>query len=435
MFTVKELREARGLIGDKYDALKATVEARDGKYTEDEFRQLNEFVSDIESFDAKIAAAEKREAFEARRAAEKLAANANPKTSDKEEDQIKRNFNLLGYLHEARTGTLTGINKELHEEAVKEARNLGTEVTGMGIPSLVLQKEKRDMNVGTTTAGGHAVAQDHKGIIDYLEDALVVKSLGADYMTGLVGSVKFSPEDSSAVAGWNTENGTAAELSPTLGSITMTPKRLTTFVDLSNQLMLQTSPNIEARVRRRLGGALARGMDKAAIQGTGSSNQPTGITATSGIGAVAMGTNGLALTWAKVVELFREVDVDNATIGQLAYLTNPLVRAAMQTIERSSGGNAFILDKANDPLNGYKLGVSNHVPSTLTKGSSSGVCSAMIFGNFNDLVIGQWGGLDIMANPYTKGKEGITEIIASAYADVAVLNPKSFAAILDILTA
>lgn len=433
MKSTQELKEARGLSVGQYDALKAKVEGRDGKYTEDEQRQLNDLIVATEKLDSEIEQSEKRDAFEVKRAAEKLAANANKgKSPDKEEESVKRNFSLLSYIAEARNGSLTGLNKEMHEEAVKEARNIGTEVQGMGIPSLVL---KRDMTVGTTTAGGHAVAQDHKGIIDYLEDALVTKSLGADYMTGLVGSIKWAAEDSSAVAGWNTENGTATELSPTVGSITMTPKRLTTFVDLSNQLMLQTSPNIEARIRRRLGDALARGIDKAAIQGTGSSNQPTGITATSGIGSVAMGTNGLALTWAKIVELFREVDVDNATIGQLAYLTNPLVRASMQTIERSSGGNQFILDKANDALNGYTLGVSNHVPSTLTKGSSSGVCSAMIFGNFNDLAIGQWGGLDVMVNPYTKGKEGITELIATSYCDVAVLNPKSFAAILDILTA
>lgn len=427
-----ELRQERKLVNDQYDALKAKVEGRDGKYTEDEQRQLNTYVTEAEAFDTQIEEAEKREAYEAKRAA---ASAAGTGTRNKEEDNVKSEFSLLSYLGEVRSGRLSGLNLEMHQEAVKEAAELRTEVQHFGIPSLVLRGEKRDMTVGTTTAGGHAVAQDYKGIIDYLEDSLVTRQLGADYMTGLVGSIKWAAEDSSATAGWNTENGTAAELSPTLASITMTPKRLTTFVDLSNQLMLQTSPNIEARIRQRLGGALARGLDKAAIQGTGSSNQPTGITATSGIGSVAIGTNGGALTWAAIVALFREVDVDNAAIGTLAYLTNPLVRAAMQTIERSSGGNQFILDKANDPLNGYRLGVSNHVPSTLTKGSTSGTCSAMIFGNFNDLAIGQWGGLDVMSNPYTKGKEGITEIIAAAYCDVAVLNAKSFAAILDITTA
>ena len=92
-----------------------------------------------------------------------------------------------------------------------------------------------------------------------------------------------------------------------------------------------------------------------------------------------------------------------------------------------------MINNANDPLNGFSVGYSNHVPSNLTKGSGTDL-SALIFGNFNDLVIGQWGGMDILVNPFTKGKEGITELIATMYTDVAVLRPQSFAAILDIIT-
>lgn len=403
----------------KFDALTAEIESLEA----DEKRSIQ-----MEEMRLKAASEEKRK----QDAAAKLAGGPSGKIENKDEKNARDKFSVLSFIREVGQRQLTGLNAELHQEAVKEARDLGVSVKNFGIPSSML---KRDMTAGTDTAGGFAIETQKMGIIDYLENTSELRRLGADYMTGLVGDLSFPREDNSLVATWKAENATADELSPTLDEVTLSPKRLAAFVDISNQLMVQTSPNIEARIRRRLGEALGRGIDKAAIQGTGSSNQPTGILNTSGIGAVAMGTNGGAITWAKVVELFREVDVDNASVGQMGYLSNPLVKSAMQTILKSAGVSGYILDNAMASLNGYTLGNSNHVPSTLTKGTASGVCSAMIFGNYNDLMIGQWGGLDILVNPYTKGKEGLTEVIANVYADVAVARPQSFAAIQDITTA
>jgi HK97 family phage major capsid protein len=431
---MKKSHEYRELINQKVKELEALVGEEERSLTDEERTKFDTISKEIDE----LKADEKRaKALEEARleAAKEERTKAAAKETKSEEEEVKKRFSITNFLQEARDGKLTGLNAEMHQEAKKEARDLGVSVDNFGIPRMVLRGgEKRDMTAGTTTAGGHAIDTQTMGIVDYLENTLVVRSLGADFMTGLTGNISFPVENNSVAASWAAENGTLSESSPTLAQVSMSPKRLGTFVDLSNQLINQTSPSIDARVSARLGGALARGIDSAAIQGTGSSNQPEGILNKTGIGSVAIGTNGGAITWAKVVELFREVDVDNATIGQLAYLTNPLVRAAMQTIEKASNTAQFILNEANAMLNGYQLGVSNHVPSDLDKGSSSGVCSAMIFGNFNDLIIGQWGGLDVMVNPYTKGKEGITEVIATAYADVAITRAQSFAAIADITT-
>lgn len=408
--------ETRDAFQTKFDNLEKEIEGLKA----DEKRELK-----IEQIRIDAATEEKRKLDLANAA-------GGSKTTNTPEKEMRDNFNVIDFVNQVKSGRLEGRNAELHQEAVKEARENNVTVEHFGIPSLVLG-EVRDMNAGTDTAGGYAIAEDKRGIITYLTDAMVTRGLGADYMTGLVGDLSFPREDNNIDATWKAENATADELSPTLDEVTLSPKRLTAYVDLSNQLLRQTSPSIQSRVEARLGNALGRGIDKAAIQGTGASNQPTGILNTSGIGDVAMGTNGAALTWAKVVELLREVDVDNALIGQLGYLTNPLVHAAMQTIEKASGTAQFILNEATGSVNGYSSAYSNHVPSNLTKGSGTDL-SAMLFGNWNDLMIGQWGGLDVMVNPYTKAKEGMTELIAAAYVDVAVARPKSFAAIKDIVT-
>lgn len=357
---------------------------------------------------------------------------ANPKLTL--EQRARKDFRIIDFIGEAREGRLTGLNKELHEAAKKEARGFNMSVQNMGIPSWVLKREKRDMTAGTDTEGGFAVATETKGILDFLEDNLTVKAAGADFQTGLIGNVEWPREDNSLIATFKTENATLDESDPTLDLITMTPKRLGTFIDLSNQLNIQTAPAIEARVRQRLGGALARGIDKAAIQGSGSGANPEGILNTTGIGAVVAGDpDGATIVWEDIVNLVREVDVDNALLGSLSYLSNPLVRAKLQTTEKATNTAQFILAEANSQLNGFNAFYSNHVPSDGTKGSGTNL-SSIIFGNFNDLVIGQWGGMDILVNPFTKGKEGITEMIATMYTDVAVLRAISFAALTDAVT-
>lgn len=178
---------------------------------------------------------------------------------------------------------------------------------------------------------------------------------------------------------------------------------------------------------------MASAIDTVGING-GGSNEPTGILQTTGIGATNMGDNGLAPTWESVVNNVREVSVDNALGGNLAFLTNPKVVAKMRNVVRvSSTDSRFIMDDRND-LFGYPVVQTNNVPSNLTKGTSSGVCSAFIFGNFNDLIIGQWGGTDVLVDPYTGSGSGTIRVVVFADVDIAVRHAQSFSATQDYLT-
>jgi HK97 family phage major capsid protein len=408
--------ETRGAFQTKFDGIEKEIT----NLKADEKRELS-----MESMRLEGAAAEKRKLDLSNASGAGLG-------KGKEDVEVKRTFSISNFISEARNGGLTGINKEMHEEAVSEARNSGRAVEGYGMPAMLV---KRNMNAVTDTAGGYTVPTEVMSIVDYLYNKSTLRGLGADFMTGLTSDISFPVRDNAITSGWLSETAGSSAVSPTFAQKSMSPKRIGSYIDLSNQLITQSNASIDTYITRELGGSMLVDLEAAAIYGTGSSNQPTGILNTAGIGSVAMGTNGGAIDWASIVKLITEVAQDNAEMGDLNYLTNAQVRGAMQTILKASGVSGYLLSEANAALNGYGLGVSQHVPSNLTKGTASGVCSALIYGNFNDLKIAQWGGLDILVDKYTQAEKGTTRVVANGYFDVLALRPQSFAAIKDITTA
>jgi len=333
---------------------------------------------------------------------------------------------------------LTGIEAEMQQEAQREARAGGFNLAGnFSIPAIALAAGRRDMSVtggSNGDQGGTLVPTTQGAFIDLLYSRQVLRGLGAQFLTGLTGNIEMPKFVTGATAANKSENGAGDESNPTTGLVTLSPKRATTFVEISRQLMLQGNPSAEALVRNDLATIIALLMEARAINGTGDNNQPTGILATNGIGSVAGGTHGAAPTWANIIGLETEVAIDNADTGSLGYLTNTKVRGKLKGTSKVSGQNGFIWEGGTTPLNGYNAAVTNQVPSNLEKGDAS-TCSAIIFGNFADLIVALWGGIDIMANPYSKDTEGLVRLTVNAYHDVAVRRAESFAAMKDALTA
>lgn len=313
------------------------------------------------------------------------------------------------------------------------AAKSGKTSRGLLVPSDVMQ---RDLTVGTATAGGHTVSTDllAGSFIDILRNAQVINALGAQYLTGLIGNIAIPRQTGGATAYWVGESGSPTESAQAFDQVTMSPKTVGAMTDISRKLLLQSSIDVEAFVQRDLATALGLAIQSAAILG-GGSNEPTGILSTSGIGDVAGGTNGLAPTWAHIVELETDVSVANADVGTLGYLTNAKVRGKLKTTSKVSGQNGFVWDAGDLPLNGYRAAVTNAVPSNLDKGTSTDVCSAIIFGNFADLIIGMWGGLDLTVDPYSNSTSGTVRIVTLQDVDVAVRHALSFSAMKDALTA
>lgn len=326
------------------------------------------------------------------------------------------------------------------------AQKLGREPQGIYVPGEVLRYQsrgQRDLAAGTAAYGGNLVATEHHAdnFIALLRNRSHVINMGATTIGDLVGNVAIPSQAGAATAFWVAEGSAPTESSQTFGQVPLTPKTVGAFTDFTRRMLLQATPDIEMIVRADLAGIIGVEMDRVAIAGSGLSNEPTGILNASGIGSVAIDTNGGPITWTHVLQLEEAIANANADDGALAYMTNNKARRALKGTTKVSGdaGAGFIWsDEARDAsgygtLNGYRSAASNNVPSNLTKGTGTNL-SAMIFGNWADVLIGQWGGLDILVDKFTNGTSGGTRVIALLDMDIAIRRAASFAAIKDATT-
>jgi HK97 family phage major capsid protein/HK97 family phage prohead protease len=377
------------------------------------------------------------EAFQ-REAIEKMSTKPLPTAdiglSDKEvrSYSVLRAINALANPGDSNAQRAAAFERECSDAAAKVQ---GKASRGFFVPFDV-QRAQRDLTAGTANAGGNLVATDllAGSFIERLRDAMVIMGMGTRMMTGLQGNVAIPKQSGAATHYWVAENSAPTESQQTLAQVTMTPKTVGAFTDISRRLTLQSSIDVEMLVRDDLAAVLGRAIQGAAINGTGTSNQPSGLLTLITAGVIG-GTNGAAPDWQDIIDLETAVAVGNADVGTLGYLSNPKVRGRLKSTQKFSSTNGQpVFEQGDTPLNGYRCGITNAVPSNLTKGTSSGVCSAIIFGNFADLMIGMWGGLDLMVDPYTGSTAGTIRVVALQDVDVALRNVESFATMVDALT-
>jgi HK97 family phage major capsid protein len=303
-------------------------------------------------------------------------------------------------------------------------------------------RQQRDLNIGTTTAGGNLVATELLGssFIDLLRNAMVLDKLGITWLRDLVGNIAIPSATGAATGYWITEGNPPTESQQTIGQVALTPKTVGAYTDYTRKLLLQASLDVEAFIRADLANVVGQTIQLAAINGSGSAPEPYGILNTSGIGSVAGGAAGLAPAYTHMVDLETAVGNANADVGSLGFLTNSKVRGILRKTQEFSSTNGKAVwtngrERGMGDILGYDAYVTNSVPSNLVKGGSGAVCSAVIFGNFADLVIGMWGGLDLMLDPYALATSGGKRVIALQDVDINLRRVASFAAMKDALTA
>lgn len=341
-----------------------------------------------------------------------------------------RKFSFAKFFREvASKEGLTGVEAEMANMAKDECERSGIKLKGTGIPAFVLNNNRAfaGMTAGTKADGGYTIATTLQ-YQEALRNKLVLASAGAQYIGGLVGNISII-EGKAITATWEGENDKVDDSKKQFSAKNLAPKRLAVNVPISKQLIAQSSWDVEKMILDDILNAHAEAVEIAAINGSGV-GQPKGILNTDGIGAVEIGENGGAATFAKMVDLETAISIRNADLGALAYITNSKVRGALKTTLKANNVPGFIWDK--NEVNGYKALASNIIPSNLTKGTGTNL-SAAIFGNFNDLLICQWGGLDVIVDPYALKKEGALEITLNVYHDIFTRRVESFAAIKDIV--
>jgi HK97 family phage major capsid protein len=427
---IKRYNEAAQRVAETVEAIRTASDDADLDSLEKDFRAAT---AEAERCKSVLDRTDEIDQAEKRFAKRDLPSNPNLLGMDEKE---VRAYSLVRAINAAATGDWRGA--ELEREASEAvARQLGRSPEGFFMP-LDVQRQKRDLTAGTDSAGGYFVDTElrSQSFIEMLRNRMMVKQAGATILGGLVGDVAIPKQSGGATYYWVAESGAPTESAQTAAQVSLTPHTGGAYTDISRKLLKQSSIDVENFVRSDLATVCALGLDLAALHGTGADNQPTGIAATSGIGSVAGGDNGAAPDWDDIIDLETAVAVDNADLGSLGYMTNAKVRGVLKkTLVTATYGDRMVWDGGEYPLNGYKAHVSNQVSSTLTKGTSTSVCSAIFFGNWADLIIGQWGTTDILVDPYTGSTSGTVRVVALQDADIAVRHAESFAAMLDALTA
>jgi HK97 family phage major capsid protein len=360
----------------------------------------------------------------------RIQAASSGKDVSKNEERDFQKYSIVKAIREFLDGKrFTGLEAEMHDEAAKENSFAGG-ITGLGISNRILTHKHVYSRATLVAASSPVVPTTPMGFIDAVYAKLILTELGAQTMSGLTGNVDLPYMSTGPATEWLPENEESVDANAALDKYSLTPKRIGNFVPLSKLLLAQDSVGVEQRIWNHLINATAVKLQAGAI--AGGTHACTGLLATSGIGSVLGGTDGAAPTHAHMLALIKEVAIDNCDNGALAFLCSPTARWKLQSTAIESGHPERVWNPTvQDNLLGFRAGVTSLVPDNLVKGSQNGNCSAIIFGNWNEMTIGQFGAIDLTVDPLTKAKEYIVNLIINAFYDVAITRPEAFAAMKD----
>lgn len=368
-----------------------------------------------------------------------------PVTVIEQSAKEKRTYSLGRMIQAQVTGDWknAGYERELSDEIT---RRTGKQSQGFYVPDFAWRS-----GVMTTAATGAIAGENvtdqfvptiQRGdlFIEALRAKQVMANLGVTYLGGLTNRVRMPKIATGAAAGFVEEAGDVSDQSPTDAGVTLQPRTLGAFATMSRLLMLESIPAIEQIVQDDLLRSIADKIEYYAINGSGSSGQPTGILTDANVNNldISAGTDVAALTWADITDLVKLVEEDNGVVNAatLGFLTNPKVKAKMaNTVKVATTDSVMLL---NDPWNaiyGYKAEFTNNVPSDLDPGDGGSDASAMIFGDFSQLMVGLFGAPSIIVDPYSGSKSGDVQISVMQEVDVALRNAISFAKTDEISTA
>ena len=296
---------------------------------------------------------------------------------------------------------------------------------------------KRAMAMGTGPTGGYVVPTIYIAeLIELLRAEAIVMALGATVLADLQGSPVQIPRQSAGATGyWVAENAPITGSDLTLEQLSLTPKKVGALVKLSNSLIKLANPSAEGLVRRDISSAIALQIDLKALRGTGSTNQPTGVASTSGINTLVIGASGGTLTWDHLLDMEYALAEDNALKGKLGYAIHPALKRKLmkQKVAQFSGqtDGAYVVAPLTESLFqvwlGYPYKMTTQIPIDLTKVSGTKL-TEVYFGNWQELCIGQWGGMEIALSTETSDafEKDQTWIRILQEVDIAVRHAASF---------
>lgn len=324
-------------------------------------------------------------------------------------------FSFGRALMAAATGKWDGAGYELEmSRAVYQKVGKPIEPNKFYVPYEV-QEGKRDLTVASASGGGYLVSTANQSFIDLLRNRTVAYRMGCQRLPGLVGSVTIPKQTAAATPVWlANEASTATESAQTFGQLALTPHTVGAYVEISRQLLLQSAPAAEQLAMSDVANVAAIAVDLSVLSGSGSGGQPTGITNTGSIGAFTGTTLGA------VGVLDAQSDVAGANVMPVApgYVTTAAVAGLlMARPELPSTGTTRLW--TGNMWDGQMFGLRSM--------SSAQMSSAtMLFGDWDKVVVGEWGTLEVETNPYANFQAGIIGIRAMITIDVGVRYAGAF---------
>ena len=399
--TILELKDKKAIVLEENDAVFTLVEGENRSMSDKETKSIETNLQMVRDIDLKIESEERKVS----------GSGVRVKTEGRSFQNGGERFSLLkaindkleGRAQSESTANVTTLGRQ-------EFRSAGVNTSG----EIQLPFEVRaDITAQTATEGQEIVAEDKKAILPPLVDSLVFAKAGATFLTGLEGTVSIPTYAGTSVA-WKSEVAAADDGGGAFAEVTLTPKRITAFIDVSKLFLAQDGIGAEQLLLDNISNAVARKIEETVLGvADGSATQPAGMgycIASTGAGAKAI----ITPTYADLVAMESEVDTFNALQGNLAYITNGAGRGILKGIAKVSGTDSKMLCE-EDQVNGYPLLVTNACASTAGTDATGDM---VVFGNWKDLIVAQWGGYDITIDPYSQAINNQVKIVVNAFVDV-----------------
>jgi len=402
-----ELRQERAEMIAEANTLLETCKTEARNFNEDEQVSYDAKIENIDKLKKDIEMVERQEKLNAEIASNVGSASVQ-KTSDLKE---VRNYSVFKAIKGMMNNNLDGVEKEMHDQAVNEARAAGFSVNGLGIPAFLMES-RADVTQGTSAIAPTNVL----AYADAMREASVFDKVGAQILTGLSANTTIPVTGASSVA-WASEVEAAADGGANFGKVELTPIRLAATVDISKQLLLQNS-GAEAAIMADLGRAVGGKIDQAIFNATTITGAPVSISATSGCGTIteAAFSDGVSVM-KDLVAAEQALGLAGGLEGALSYVCSPelisQIKRGVQVASVSAGLDGML-------VNGYPIKFTNGCSK------SAGASGDFVYGDFSKLIVGLFGGVDIMVDPYTQAANGQTRLVVNNYLDFGVTNGAGF---------
>ena len=411
-----ELRQERAGLIEEANNLLETCKTEARNLNEDEQVSYDAKMESIDKLKKDIEMVERQEKLNAEIASNVASAPVN-------EPKEVRGYSLFKAIQGSMNGNLDGIEKEMHEEAVNEARSAGRTINGLGIPSFMLEQRDIITEGGYTPDGGSAVAgsaiapTNVLGFADAMREASVFDKVGASILTNLSANTTIPVTGASTVA-WEGEVDSAADGGANFGKVELTPNRLAAYVDISKQLLMQNGAGAEQAIIRDLGRAVGQKMD-AAIFSTANAGggAPTSLGELTTGSITSEASHDASSVFSDLVAAEAALAEAGGLEGNLAYVCSPALLKDIKQAAQVAGVSA-----------GFQGGIVNGYKSFFTNGCTkvANTSADFFFGDFSKLYIGMFGGLDIMVDPYSVATSGQTRLVLNQYMDWGVSNGAGF---------